>query len=128
MDWAWDGQVVAEAVSYVGIALNSTPSSSYLNVAQTTTEQRMALGGHRLADLLTILFSSNPIRLGAIIRTNGNFGISWNAVSGKTYHVQWKQELGDVIWSDLTNIAASGTSASFNEPLGQTRRFYRVTQ
>ena len=128
MDWAWEGQEVAEAVSYVGVALNSTPSSSYLNTAQTTTEQRMALGGHRLADLLTILFASNPIRLGSVIRTNGNFGFSWNAVSGKTYYVQWKQQLGDLIWNDLTNITASGNSASFSEPLGQTWRFYRVAQ
>ena len=44
MDWAREGQGVAEMVSYVGIALNSTPSTSYLNTAQTTTEHRVALG------------------------------------------------------------------------------------
>ena len=128
MDWAREGQRVAETVSYVGITLNSTPSSIYLKTAQTTTEQRMAAGGHRLADLLTTLFASNPIRLGSIIRTNGNFGFSWNAVSGKTYRVQWKQQLGDWMWNDLTNITASGNSASFSEPLGQTGRFYQVAQ
>jgi len=126
MDWAREGQGVAETVSYVGITLNSTPSSSYLNTAQTTTEQRMALGGHRLADLLTTLFASNPILLSSIIGTNGNFGFSWNAVSGTSYRVQWKQQLGDSTWNDLTNITASGNSASFSEPLEQTQRFYRV--
>jgi hypothetical protein len=88
----------------------------------------MALGGHRLADLLTTLFASNPIRLGSVICTNANFGFSWNAVSGKAYHVQWKQQLGDSTWNDLTNITTSGNSASFSEPLGQTGRFYRVAQ
>jgi hypothetical protein len=128
MDWAWEGQGVAETVTYVGISLNSTPSTSYLNTTKATTEQRMALGGHRLADLLTTLFALNPIRLGNVIRTNGNFGFSWNAVSGKTYHVQWKQQLGDSTWNPLTDITASGNSASFSEPLGQARRFYRVAQ
>ena len=128
MDWAREAQGIAETVSYVGITQNSTPSTTYLNTAQAATEQRMALGGHRLADLLTTLFTSNPIRLGSIIHTNGNFGFSWNAVSGKIYRVQWKQQPGDSTWNDLTNITASGNSASFSEPLGQTRRFYHVAQ
>jgi hypothetical protein len=127
-DWAWEGQGVAETVSYAGIALHSTPSSSYLDTTQTTTEQRMALGGHRLADLLTTLFAPDPLVLGSVICTNGNFGFSWNAVSGQTYHVQWKEQLDDLVWNDLTNITASGTSASFSEPMGQSWRFYRVTQ
>jgi hypothetical protein len=42
------------------------------------------------------------------------------------YHVQWKEQLGDLIWNDLMNITASGTAASGSEPLGQTWRFYRV--
>jgi hypothetical protein len=123
MDWAREGQGVAKTVSYVGISLNSTPSTSYTNTAQTTTGQRMALGGHRLADLLNTLFA---IRLDSVICTNGNVGFSWNAVSGQTYRVQWKQQLGDSKWNDLTNITASGNSASFSEPLEQTQRFYRV--
>ena len=67
MDWARESQGVAEAVSYVGITLNSTPSTAYLNTAQATTEQRMSLGGHRLADLLTTLFASYPIVLSLIV-------------------------------------------------------------
>src|ERR1039458_742532 len=49
-------------------------------------EQRVALGAHRLADLLTTLFASIPIRLDSVIRTKGDFGFSWNTVSGKTTH------------------------------------------
>ena len=127
MDRAREGQGVAETVSYVGIALNSTPSTSYLNTAQTTTEHRVALGAHRMADLLTTLFASIPIRLDSVIRTKGDFGFSWNTVSGKTYHVQWNQRT-DASWNDLTNITPSGNSASFSQPLAPTQRFYRVVQ
>jgi hypothetical protein len=128
MDWARESQGVAETVSYVGITLNTAPSTSYLNTAKATTEQRMAVGGHRLADLLTTLFTAYPITLRPFTTSNGKFSFSWSAISGKTYHVQWKQQFSDATWNDLTNITASGNSASFSEPLGQTQRFYRVTQ
>jgi hypothetical protein len=88
----------------------------------------MAQGGHRLADLLNTLFAPNPISLTCFTRTNGNFGFSWSAVTGRTYSVQWKQRPGDPAWNPLTNITASGTSASFSEPLGQAQRFYRVAE
>lgn len=125
MDWAAEGQDVAKTVSYVGVAQNTTPSSSYTNGVQATTAQRMALGGHRLADLLNTLFA---IRLGSLTHTNGSFGFSWNAVAGQTYHVQWKLQLGDPVWNELTNFTASSSTASFTESFGQTQRFYTVTQ
>jgi hypothetical protein len=91
MDWARESQGVAETVSYVGITLNSTPSNAYLNTSQAATEQRMSLGGHRLADLLTTLFTSYPITLSPFSVSNGKFSFSWSAISGRTYRVQWKQ-------------------------------------
>jgi hypothetical protein len=128
MDWAQEGLGLAETVVYVGITQNSAPLTAYLNTAEATTEQRMAQGGHRLADLLNTLFAPNPISLTCFTRTNGNFGFSWSAVTGRTYSVQWKQRPGDPAWNPLTNITASGTSASFSEPLGQAQRFYRVAE
>jgi hypothetical protein len=87
----------------------------------------MSLGGHRLADLLTTLFASYPITLSPFTVSNARFSFSWSAISGRTYRVQWKQST-DASWNDLTNITASGTSASFSDPLAPTQRFYRVVQ
>ena len=128
MDWAQEGFGLAETVAYVGITRNSAPSTAYLNTAQSTTEQRMAAGGHRLADLLNTLFAPAPISLTSFTRTNGNFGFSWSAITGRTYSVQWKQRPGDPAWNTLTNITASSTSASFTESPAQTQRFYRVAE
>ena len=128
MDWAQEGLGLAQTVSYVGITTNSAPSSAYLNTAQATTEQRMAQGGHRLADLLVTLFGAKPVRLTCLPLANGRVGFSWGAVSGQTYRVQWKQRLRDSAWNDLTNVTASGSSASFSESPCQTERFYRVAQ
>jgi S1/P1 Nuclease len=128
MNWAIEGQGVAETVAYVGITYNTAPSAAYLSTAQSTTEQRMAAGGHRLADLLTTLFAASPINLTCLVQASGDFGFAWNAVSGQTYHVQWKQDLGDSDWQDLTDVTATTNSAMFSEPPAVSHRFYRVVQ
>ncbi len=48
-----------------------------------TTEQRMAMGGHRLADLLTTLYTSNPVPFVSAPVSQGKLGFSWSALPGK---------------------------------------------
>ena len=127
MNWAQQGLELAEMVTYVGIALNTTPSGTYLNTVQATTEQRMATGGHRLADLLNTLFTTNAFNLTGF-PTNDTFSFSWSTIPGRIYHVQWKGQLGDPTWNALTDITASSASASFSELPQQTQRFYQVAQ
>ena len=128
VNWATEGKTLAQTISYVGITRGSTPTSNYLSTAQSTTEQRMAAGGHRLADLLNTIFGVNPVRLTPFAMTNGNFGFSWSTRAGQTNRVQWKGQLTDTAWQDLTNFVATGNAASFTEAVGQTQRFYRVVQ
>jgi len=128
MDWALEGWNLAQSICYAGISQNAVPSNTYLNTAMATTEQRMAVGGHRLADLLNTLFPLPSVVLTASPGNDGNFSFSWGAVSNVSYHVQWKQQLTDPTWNDLTNITASSDSASFAEKALQTQRFYRVTE
>lgn len=128
MNWAQEGLNLAKSVSYVGITRGSTPSAAYLITTQSTTQQRMALGGHRLADLLNTLFAPHPVSLTPRTIANGKFSFSWSTISNTTYRVQWKGQLTDPSWIDLTNITTSSSSAVFNEVLSQTKRFYRVVQ
>ena len=127
MDWAVEGLAVATNVSYVGITTNTTPTTAYLNTAMATTKQRMALGGHRLADLLNTIFATNSFRLNCF-PSGGNFNFSWSAIPGRTYHVKWKQQLGDATWTPLTDIIAPSNSVVFAETPSQIQRFYRVNQ
>lgn len=128
MDWAEEGLNIAQTVAYVGITRGTTPSSAYLNSAMVTSEQRLALGGHRLADLLNSLFGTNTtMKLACSPMTNNAFAFYWNSISGRTYRVQWKASLTNA-WTDRTNITAIGSATSFVEPAAQTLRFYRVTQ
>jgi YVTN family beta-propeller protein len=55
--------------------------------------------------------------------------ISWNSVSGKTYQVQFQDNLGSQAWSNLQSsiTASNGTaSATENTITNFLRRFYRI--
>ena len=59
MTWATDSYSFAQTVAYAGITEGGTPTTSYLSNAMSTSKQRMAAGGHRLADLLNTIFATN---------------------------------------------------------------------
>lgn len=124
--WSTDSWQIAKTVTYVGISQNVAPSTTYTNAAQMTTVQRMAIGGQRLAKLLSTIYVTNAPTLTSATLTNGNFGLSWGAVTGRIYRVQWKQELTNAMWTDLTDISVSNTSVTFTDPVLQPQRFYRV--
>jgi S1/P1 Nuclease len=126
MTWALESWNLARTNAYVNITRSAAPSTTYLNTTMATTEQRMATGGHRLADLLNTLFMSPTLT--AVSLPSGNFKFSWNAVSNTTYRVQWKSQLSDAAWTDLTTIIAASNSAAFTEASGPTQRFYRLVQ
>ncbi len=59
--------------------------------------------------------------------SGGDFNLTWSAIPGHAYRVQFKNSLTDVNWSDLVpDVTASLATASINDPVGATQRFYRV--
>ncbi len=125
-DWAWEGREIARTNTYVGVTNGLPASASYSNRTQAATKQRMAIGGQRLAKLLSTILVTNAPSLTSVTFTNDNFGLSWTAVPGRIYRVQWKQQLSDPAWTDLTDVTTSTNSISFTEATIQTQRFYRV--
>ncbi len=58
---------------------------------------------------------------------NGNFVLSWSAIAGLTYRVEYKNRLDDPAWTALPpDVTASGPVATKTDPLGPNQRFYRV--
>jgi hypothetical protein len=127
MDWAIEGWNLARTVAYAGINRGDTPSSDYLAAAQATAEQRLAQGGHRLADLLNTIFTIYPATLNYNAPTNTTVSFWWNSVPGRPYHVQTKQSLDDN-WTDVTIVQPSTGKATFTDTAGVSTKFYRVTQ
>ena len=127
MDWAVEGRGLAATITYVGITNGTSPTTSYLTTAQATAKQRMAIGGQRLAKLLSTIFVTNAPTVASATVTNSNFGFSWSSVSGRTYRVQWKDQITDAVWSNLTDVTASTNSTSFSESTaGNSQRIYRA--
>jgi hypothetical protein len=63
----------------------------------------------------------------ADISVSGNVvTITWTAIAGKSYRVQYKDNLDDASWTDLApDVAASGSIASTTDTT-VSQRFYRV--
>ena len=124
--WSTDSWQLAQTVTYVGITNGTSPTSSYLATAQNTTVQRMAIGGQRLAKLLSTIYVTNAPPLISATTTNSNFALSWGTVTGRIYRVQSKSDLTNAAWTDLTDISVSNTSVTFTDPVLQPQRFYRL--
>lgn len=63
----------------------------------------------------------------ASIAPNGNLVITWTAEAGKTYRIQFNDDLNAPGWTDLTDVLAAGPLASHSIPRGAApKRFYRI--
>lgn len=129
MAWAREGVEFAQSACYANITRNTSPSNPYLTATATTADQRLAAGGNRLADLINTIFGTNAITLAAVTRTGSNFSFSWPGLYGRSYQVQWKSNLDDTTWNNLTLITPTmNQTVTFTDSLNQARRFYRVVQ
>ena len=60
---------------------------------------------------------------------NGDVALSWRSVRGKTYRVQFKQDLNEAQWSVLGDYGSSDESLSIIDPVGvAVQRFYRIRE
>jgi hypothetical protein len=65
--------------------------------------------------------------IGTSIAPNGDLVITWSAQAGKTYQIQFKDNLNVPGWTDLGNVLAAGPLASQSIPRGaEPQGFYRI--
>ncbi len=78
------------------------------------------------AKLFSIAVLARPSIVSAAV-SGGDFTLTWSAIPGQKYRVQFKNNLTDANWSDLVpDVTASLATASINDPVSATQRFYRV--
>ena len=126
MPWAVEGWGLAKTVAYVGVTNGTTPTASYLNTVMTTSKQRLAIGGQRLAKLPNTIYVTNAPNMTAAFLTNSNFALRWDAIPQRNYRVQWKHQLMDTNWTDLTDLTANTNTVLFTDPITQAQRLYRL--
>jgi hypothetical protein len=69
-----------------------------------------------------------PLSVTSIVATNATVTLTWGAIPGTTYRVQFKGDLGQTSWSALTpDATATNVTASASDSIGLTQRFYRIT-
>ena len=76
---------------------------------------------------VTVLAISPPI-IESIVASGGDVTISWSAVSGRNYRVQFKSDLTEPTWTNLAgDITSTGsTAAKTDATISGNRRYYRV--
>jgi hypothetical protein len=65
------------------------------------------------------------------INSDHNLSLSFPTEQGKSYTVQYKNNLSDPAWTDLPGMPVTGTGGNLNindpTPAGLPSRFYRIT-
>jgi hypothetical protein len=92
--------------------------------------------GDGQTDLQEFLAGTDPTNSGSVLRVltlnllgGGGTKVIWSAAPGKTYRVQFKDDIADSVWRDLgVTVTASATTMSAIDPAGSggIQRFYRV--
>ena len=63
----------------------------------------------------------------AVTGSSTNATLTWSAIPGTTYRVQFKTDLNDTNWTALLpDVTATGSTASLTDPPAATQRFYRI--
>ena len=78
-----------------------------------------------LEGVLTLI--TPPPQIFSLDVTDGMFTLTWSALGGKTYRVQYNETLNETNWTDLLpDVTATGSTASKSDPVVPNQRFYRV--
>jgi hypothetical protein len=61
------------------------------------------------------------------IAANGDLVITWSSEAGKTYRIQFQDDLNASGWTDHADVLATGPQSSLTIPRGAApQRFYRI--
>jgi hypothetical protein len=70
-----------------------------------------------------------PVFTGIERSPNGDLALSWRTINGRTYRVEYKNDLNAPQWTPLGDYQANGPNLSILDPIGASpQRFYRLRQ
>jgi DNA-binding beta-propeller fold protein YncE len=117
-----DGATIATNGQFMwtpGVA--QTPSTNTINV--TVTDD----GSPNQSDTRSFVAIVWELRLGPVIFDTNGMNLSWTAIPGQTYRIQFKNDLNDPNWTPLGNeVGATNHLASVLDAIPHQQRFYRI--
>jgi len=103
---------------------NSIAIDAYTNVYISDS-----LNGTIRGTPLFVTVTPAVLQLSKSINGNPAFMLTWTAVVGHNYEVQYKTNMNAVVWNNLTTLTASNWTGMTSIPIGSDpQRFYRVIQ
>jgi hypothetical protein len=139
---SYSGFVNGEALGTSGVMGNPSPSTTAVTYSLPGTYPiNMAVGSLSAANygfnlvngILMVTGSVTPYSISFVSLSNGVVLVSWAAVGGQTYRLQFKVTLADSIWTDVvpdvtaTGLAGGNTVATAQDIAGNApHRFYRI--
>ena len=110
--------------------LNWTPSGGQgpANYLITTVVSNNGVPPLTDTNVVPVVVLSSTVTLQSVIIRTNVATLTWSAVPGTTYWLQYKNQLTDPSWQDiLPPVVASGPTATATNALGTaSRRFYRI--
>jgi hypothetical protein len=91
--------------------------------------------GDGLTNLQEFMMGTDPKNAASVlsiqisyVAVGNNVTLSWPAAPGRSYQVQYKDNLSDPVWLDLVGtISVNGSMAQLTAPATQSGRYYRVS-
>jgi hypothetical protein len=139
---AYDADVPAQSLTFAlgpqappGVSINATngvltwnPGMGSANTTNTVSVRVCDDGAPSLSVTNTFTVAVlPPLAIGSITSSNGAITLSWRSISGRTYRVEYKNNLSDPMWSALPpDVTATGPSASRTDAASAPQRFYRL--
>jgi len=109
-----------------------TPGDSHIATTNLVTVRVADNGTPSVDDAKSFLIAvvARPLIARATVSSN-RLALTWTAISGSTYRVQFKDDLREAGWSDLVDVPATSAKASALDDMengGATRpqRYYRI--
>lgn len=101
------------------------PGTWFLSVSNADT--RPVTYALRATESLVLPPSTNLVINPQVVITNGAFRLSWASIIGATYRVDGKVNITDPTWNPISsNIVATATVTSYDIPLTNPNRYFRV--
>jgi len=106
-------------------AVTYTPNTNYFGADNFGFT--VSAGGQQATGMVSITVT-NPIQITSIALSNNLVTVTWTAISGKSYRLQFKDSLTNASWTDLSpDVSATGSTAlGTNAVDAVTQRIYRV--
>jgi hypothetical protein len=112
------------AITYTNMQFKVSATTSRTPLVFTFHNDPGAFG----LDDITVQLITPPV-IQSVTQANGEIILTWSAVAGLTYQVQYSTDLTQGIWTNLTTVTLDTPVGTASDPVvPATSRFYRVVQ